>query len=91
MSTTEGGEPSIDWAALAPHIDHPARESIVEAIRWIGPLSAPDLKAVLEQPEFHLSYVAYHLRALAREGVLSEVGGRPAGDSLETLYYFPLR
>jgi len=87
----EGGEPPIDWAALAPHIDHPARESIVEAIRWIGPLSAPDLKAVLEQPEFHLSYVAYHLRALAREGVLSEVGGRPAGDSLETLYYFPLR
>jgi hypothetical protein len=87
----EGGEPPIDWAALAPHIDHPARESIVEAIRWIGPLSAPDLKAVLEQPEFHLSYVAYHLRALAREGVLSEVGGRPAGDSIETLYYFPLR
>jgi hypothetical protein len=87
----EGGEPPVDWVALAPHIDHPARELIVEAIRWIGPLSAPDLKAVLEQPEFHLSYVAYHLRALAGEGVLSEVGGRPAGDSLETLYYFPLR
>jgi hypothetical protein len=87
----EGGEPRIDWAALAPHIDHPVRESIMEAIRWIGPLSAPDLKAVLEQPEFHLSYIAYHLRALAKEGVLSEVGGRPAGDSIETLYYFPLR
>jgi hypothetical protein len=91
MSTMEGGGPPIDWDGLVPHIDHPARESIVEAIRWVGPLSAPDLKAILEEPEFHLSYISYHLRALVEEGVLSEVGGRTAGASVETLYYFPVR
>jgi len=60
-------------------------------VRWIGPLSAPDLSHVLENPEFNLAYVAYHLKALAKEGVLTAVGGRAAGASVETLYYFPVR
>ncbi len=89
--TVQGGEPPIDWAALAPLIEHETRECIVEALRWIGPLSAPDLKGVLGDPEFHLSYVSYHLRTMVREGVLTEVGGRPADGSVETLYYFPVR
>ena len=84
----EGGEPPpIDWVALAPHIEHPARESIVEALRWVGPLSARDLKGVIEDPEYHLAYVAYHVNALVGEEVLTEVG-RAAGASVETLYYF---
>jgi hypothetical protein len=84
----KGGGPPVDWAALAPQIEHPARESIVEALRWIGPLSAPDLKGILDGPEFHLAYVAYHLTALVSEEALVEIGQRPAGASIEKVYFF---
>jgi hypothetical protein len=85
--TMEGGGPPTDWAALAPHIEHPTRESIVEALRWIGPLSAPELRAVFGDPEFHLAYVAYHVRTLVTEEVLTEIGQRPAGASIEPIYF----
>jgi len=85
-----GGEAPIEWAAFAPHIDHPTRVSIMEALRWIGPLSSLDLKGVLDNPEFQLAYVAYYVRTLVHEEVLAEVGGRPAGASLEKLYHFPV-
>jgi hypothetical protein len=88
MRTMEGGGAPIDWAALAPHIEHPTRESIVEALRWIGPLSAPDLKGVLDDPEFHLAYVAYHVTTLVREEVLTEIGERSVGASVEKVYFF---
>lgn len=87
----KGGGPAIDWAALAPHIAHPARESIVEALRWIGPLSAPELKGVLDDPDSHLAYVAYHVTTLVREEVLTEIGRRPAGTSIEKVYSFASR
>jgi hypothetical protein len=90
MTMMKGGGPLIDWDALAPYIEHATRESIVEALRWIGPLSAADLKGVLDDPEFRLAYIAYHLTALGGEGVLTEIGGRPAGASVETVYYFPV-
>ncbi len=84
----EGAAPPIDWVALAPHIEHKARASIVEALRWIGPLSAPDLKSVLDDPEFHLTYVAYHVTALVREEVLTEIGQQPSGAPVEKAYFF---
>ena len=83
-----GGEPPINWTALAPLIEHETRESIVEALRWVGPLSAPELRRVIDDPGFQLTYVNYHLTTLVREEVLSEVGARPAGDSVEKLYFF---
>jgi hypothetical protein len=62
------------------------REPIVEALRWIGPLSAPDLKGVLEDPKLRLACLAYHARALVGEGVLAEAGQRATGASIEKLY-----
>jgi hypothetical protein len=85
--TMEGGGPLMDWAALAPHIEHETRESIVEALRWVGPLSAPDLKRVLDDPEFHLAYITYHVATLVSEEVLVEIGQRPAGASIEKVYF----
>jgi hypothetical protein len=67
------------------------RESIVEALHWMGPLSAPDLKGVIDDPGSPLARVAYHLTVLASGGVLTKVGARPAGASPETIYYFPVR
>lgn len=84
--TVPGGESPIDWDALASHIAHPARESIVEALRWIGPLSPTDLKGVLNDPELHLACVAYHVTVLVREEVIKEVERRPSGTSLEKIY-----
>lgn len=83
----EGGGPPIDWAALAPLIEHPATESIVEALRWIGPLSAPELKRVLEDPELHLACIVYHVSVLVEEEVLVEIGQRPAGGSIERVFF----
>lgn len=81
-----GGELSIDWDGLAPHIEHQTREGIVEAVRWIGPLSVPDLKGVLE--DCGLAHVSYHLTVLLREEVLAEVDRRPAGGFREKIYSF---
>jgi hypothetical protein len=89
--TMKGGEPLIDWAALAPLIEHEARESIVEALRWIGPLSPPDLKHVIDDPEFQLAYIRYHLTTLVSEEALAEIGERPAGGSVEKVYFFAAR
>jgi hypothetical protein len=80
------GEPPIDRAGLASPIEHPARECIVEALRWVGPLSVPDLKVVLDDPELHLASIAYHVAALVGEEVLIEIGQRPVGASLEKVY-----
>jgi len=83
----EGGGLPIDWDDFAPHIAHPTRESIVEAVRRIDePLSAPDLKSVIDNPEFQLPYIRYHVTALAHVGILLEFDERPAGASVETLY-----
>jgi hypothetical protein len=87
MKTMEGGGPPIDWDDFAPHIAHPTREAIVEAIRRIDePLSARDLKRVIDDPTFHLAYFSYHVTALANEGILVESGDRSAGASVEKLY-----
>jgi hypothetical protein len=82
------GEPPINWAALAPLIQHETRESIVEALRWLGPLSPPELKRVIDGPEFQLAYIRYHVTALVDEEVLVEIGERPAGGSVEKVYFF---
>lgn len=80
------GEPPIDRAGPTPHIEHPARECIVEALRWAGPLSVPDLMGVLDDPELHLASIAYHVAVLVIEEDLVELGQRPVGASLEKVY-----
>jgi hypothetical protein len=86
--TMERGGPLIDWAALAPLIEHETRESIVEALRWVGPLSPPELKRVIDDPEFQLAYIRYHVTTLVGEEALVEIGERPAGGWLEKVYFF---
>jgi hypothetical protein len=86
--TMEGGGPPIDWAALAPLIEHETREAIVEALRWIGPLSPPDLKRVIDDTEFQLAYIRYHVVKLVSEEVLVEMTERRAGASIEKVYFF---
>lgn len=92
MTTMAGGEPVMDWAALAPHIAHPTREGIVEALLWIGePLSKSDLLPILcdEDPKLTISKVSYFVSTLVAAGVLEAVSERVRATAMEDLYYFP--
>jgi hypothetical protein len=54
-----------------PQFLHPAKVAIIEAIVWIEePLSASQLKAVLEHRDWDLSLIAYHVKQLWEKGVL---------------------
>lgn len=84
----EGGEPFI-WDALVPHIVHPLKVTIIEALHWIGePLSASDLTKVIEDERYGLSRVSYHMVKLAKAGALEVVHSRPVRGSLEKFYFF---
>jgi DNA-binding transcriptional ArsR family regulator len=86
--TVEGGE-RFAWDALVPHIVHPLKVTIVEALRWIDqPLSASDLTKVIEDDKYGLSHVSYHMVKLARAGALEVVRTRPVRGSLEKFYFF---
>jgi hypothetical protein len=86
--TVEGGEP-FTWDALVPHIVHPVKVAIIEALRWIGePLSASDLTKVIDDEKCGLSPVSYHLVRLAKAGTVEVVRSRPVRGSLEKFYFF---
>lgn len=87
----QGSGPPVNWDALAPLIADPTREAIVEAIRWIGPLSARDLRELLGDLGLCLPCAHYHLQALASREVVFQVGRRRAGGSFESLYFLSLR
>jgi Helix-turn-helix domain len=85
-----GGEPrEFDWEAFVPRLIHPVKVAIIEALLWIGtPMSAKELAAVLG-PRSSTGLVSYHLRHLGREGLLEEVGQRPARGAVQRFYFFP--
>jgi hypothetical protein len=85
MTMRGSGQP-IDWKALAPHIVDPTREAIVEAIRWVGPLSAADLGNLLGDFEPCAACLHYHLTVLCEREVISRIGRRQTRGSLESLY-----
>lgn len=86
--TTEGGEPTFDWAALVPVVFHPLKVAIIEALAWIGsPLSASDLQKVFGG-RFPLGNISYHLKELARIGALRRAGKRPVRGTVERFYFF---
>jgi DNA-binding transcriptional ArsR family regulator len=86
--TVDGGEP-FTWDALVPHIVHPLKVTIIEALGWIGkPLSASDLTKVIEDEKYGLSHVSYHMVRLAQAGAIEVVRSRPVRGSLEKFYFF---
>lgn len=84
----EGGE-RFTWDALVPHIVHPLKVLILEALRWIDePLSASDLTKVIDEEKYGLSHVSYHMVRLANAGAIEVVRTRPVRGSLEKFYFF---
>lgn len=63
----------FDWSALVPHLIHPTKVFVIEAMLWIDrPLSASELEKVLDGAVV-VSNISYHVRSLARAGVLQLV------------------
>jgi len=86
-----GGESPTYRERLAPRIEHPTRESIVAALRWIGPLTVSELMCVLDDSKCYLAHVAYHVTVLVREEVLVEVGQRAGSACIEKVYFLASR
>jgi len=84
------GDEAFDWAALVPHIVHPLKVAIVEAMWWLGePLSASDLTKVIDDKKFGLSHLSYHMVSLADAGAIEVVKRRRVRGSIEKFYFFP--
>jgi hypothetical protein len=82
--------PGLIWESLIPHVLHPAKVAVIEALLWIGqPLSSKELTTLFgDEEEFYLGLVAYHVRQLAAFGLLEPVKSRQARGALEKYYYF---
>ena len=84
-------EERFHWDALVPHVIHPVKVTIVEAMLWIErPLSSTDLVKLIDDDGVYLSHVAYHVRKLADAGAIAPVWKRQVRGSIETFYFFSL-
>lgn len=83
-----GSEASpFDWEALVPRIVHPIKVAVIEALLWVDqPLSSSDLAKLFDREDMPLSNISYHVRALAKMGVLKKVRERRVRGSIETFY-----
>lgn len=87
----EGDEPSFDWAMLVPHIVHPLKVAIVEALLYMRqPLSPSEFaKLFAGSEEGYTSMATYHARELARAGAIEVVGTRQVRGAVQKFYDFP--
>jgi hypothetical protein len=79
----------FDWGMLVPHVLHPIKVTIIEAMSWIGePLSATDLRKVFDS-RCLTQTVGYHIGGLVEAGALVQVGRRRVRGATECFYFFP--
>lgn len=76
----------FDWAWLVPRVIHPTKVAIIEAMLWIDrPISASELEKVFEG-QIGLGVASYHVKELAKMGVLVRVGERQVRGALQVFY-----
>lgn len=87
--TERSGERSFAWDALVARVLHPVDVEIIEALMWVGqPLSAKRLENLFDDEERrYLSKISYHVRKLAKAGIIEETGWRPVRGVRETFYF----
>jgi len=84
MSSDDGW--AFNWEALVPHLVHPMKVMIIEAMMWIDvPLSPRELDRAFDE-EFGVSLVAYHMRTLADVGVVEKVREQPVRGTIQNFY-----
>lgn len=76
----------FEWEMLVPHLVHPVKVAIIEAMQWVGePLSSRELDRMFDE-EYGVSLVAYHMRTLADVGVVEAVRQQAVRGALQTFY-----
>ncbi len=81
-----GGDDAFQWDSLVPHLLHPLKVSIVEAMSWVGePISPRDLDRMFDDM-YGVSLVAYHVRGLAEMEAIEKVGERAVRGALQSFY-----
>jgi hypothetical protein len=88
--SAKGGELFFTWDTLVAKVIQPIDVEIIEALMWVGlPLSANLLTNLFDDEGSHyLTRVSYHVKKLARAGVLKKTGWRPVRGARESFYYF---
>lgn len=75
-----------EWGLLVPHLVHPVKVAIVEAMAWIEvPVSPRELDRLFDE-EFGVSLVSYHMRSLADVGAVKKVRQQAVRGALQTFY-----
>jgi Helix-turn-helix domain len=86
--TTKGGE-QFDWNALVPHVIHPLKVAIIEALEWVEqPLSATDFRKLLNE-RFSTPRISYHLVKLAEADAVELTRQQQVRGMTEKFYFFP--
>jgi hypothetical protein len=81
--------PIFRWSDLIDAYIHPAKVAIFEALQWTGqPISAKELDRMSSAADFNLVELSYHLRSLAKIGLLERTDESPTRGSRE-VFYFP--
>ena len=84
-----GDESSFDWGALVPHVVHPAKVAMVEALSWFEePLSPSQLERIFIGTGWEVPLLGYHAKALRGWGALEVVEQRQVRGAIERTYYF---
>jgi hypothetical protein len=88
---TSGGQWSFNWDVLIPMSVHPVKVAIIEALQWIAvPLSPKELDRIFDD-EYGVSLVSYHMRTLAKVGVVERVRQQAVRGAVQSFYTLAAR
>jgi hypothetical protein len=81
----------FNWDLLIPISVHPVKVVIIEALQWIAvPLSPKQLDQLFDE-EFGVSLVSYHMRTLAKLGVVERVRQQAVRGAVQSFYTLAAR
>lgn len=81
----------FDWDFFIPHLVHPLKVAVIEAMQWIAvPVSPRELDRCFNE-DFGVSLISYHVRSLADLGVVEMVRQEPVRGALQNFYALTAR
>lgn len=91
MASKNNKRKQFEWDMLVPHLVHPMKVGIIEAMQWIGePVSPRELDRIFDE-EHGVSLVAYHMRTLADVGVVEQVRQQAVRGAVQSFYVLVAR
>jgi predicted transcriptional regulator len=77
----------FDWSRVIDSHVHEVKVAVIEALNWIGgPLSAKELWLIFGPQRYPYPTVAFHVKALAKAGLVQQTDARQARGSSEKYY-----